>query len=101
MASNERNHRKTEIKAIKAKLGITEKECKIAKEFNKYFISVSTTFASKIPLVAKDVCEYLFSFIYLNFLFKNSKKHARRWNQTRPLVAMVLAVLLLLMSMIL
>ena len=65
MASNERNNRETEKKssslpkAIKTKQGITEKEIKIAKEFNKYFTSVGTALASKIPVVTKDVSEYL------------------------------------------
>ena len=65
MASNERNHRETEKKsssppkAIKTKQGITEKEIEIAKEFNKYFASVGTALASKIPVVTKDLSEYL------------------------------------------
>ena len=46
-------------KAIKTKQGITEKEIKIAKEFNKYFTSVGTVLASKIPVVTKDLSEYL------------------------------------------
>ena len=46
-------------KAIKTKQGITEKESEIAKEFNKYFTSVGTALASKIPIVPKDVTEYL------------------------------------------
>ena len=36
---------------IKTKQGITEKECEIAKEFNKYFTSVGTALPSKIPLM--------------------------------------------------
>ena len=65
MASNERNNRETEKKssslpkAIKTKQGITKKEIEIAKEFNKYFTSVDTALASKIPVVTKDVSEYL------------------------------------------
>ena len=65
MASNERNNRETEKKssslpkAIKTKQGITEKEIEIAKEFNKYFTSVGTALASKIPVVTKDLSEYL------------------------------------------
>ena len=65
MASNERNNRETEKKssslpkAIKTKQGITEKEIEIAKEFNKYFTSVGTPLASKIPVVNKDLSEYL------------------------------------------
>ena len=65
MASNERNNRETEKKssslpkAIKTKQGITEKEIEIAKEFNKYFTSVGTVLASKIPVVTKDLNEYL------------------------------------------
>ena len=46
-------------KAIKTKQGITEKEIEIAKEFNKYFTSVGTALASKIPVVTKDLSEYL------------------------------------------
>ena len=46
-------------KAIKIKQGITEKESEIAKEFNKYFTSVGTALASKVPIVTKDVSEYL------------------------------------------
>ena len=46
-------------KAIKTKQGIIEKERKITKEFNKYFTSVSTALASKIPIVIKDMSEYL------------------------------------------
>ena len=46
-------------KTIKTKQGITEKESEIAKEFNKYFTSVGTALASKIPIVTKDVSEYL------------------------------------------
>ena len=42
-------------KTMKTKQGITEKESKIAKEFNKYFTSVGTALASKIPIVTKDV----------------------------------------------
>ena len=46
-------------KAIKTKQGITKKESKIAKEFNKYFTSVGTANASKISIVTKDVGKYL------------------------------------------
>ena len=46
-------------KAIKTKQGITENENEIAKEFNKYFNSVGTALASKIPVVTKDLSEYL------------------------------------------
>ena len=46
-------------KTITTKQGITEKESEIAKEFNKYFTSVGTALASKIPIVTKDVSEYL------------------------------------------
>ena len=46
-------------KSIKTKQGITEKQSEIAKEFNKYFTGVGTTFSSKIPIVTKDVSEYL------------------------------------------
>ena len=42
-------------KTRKTKQGITEKESKIAKEFDKYFASVGTALASKIPIVTKDV----------------------------------------------
>ena len=65
MASNERNNRETEKKssslpkAIKTKQGITENENEIAKEFNKYFTSVGTAPASRIPIVNKGVSEYL------------------------------------------
>ena len=45
--------------AIKTKQEITKNKSKIAKEFNKYFISVGTALASKIPIVIKDVSEYL------------------------------------------
>ena len=46
-------------KTIKTKQKITEKDSEIAKEFNKYFTSVGTALASKIPIVTKDVSEYL------------------------------------------
>ena len=46
-------------KDIKTKQGITENENEIAKEFNKYFTSVDTALASKIPAVTKDLNEYL------------------------------------------
>ena len=46
-------------KAIKTKQGITEKEIDIAKELNRYFTSVGTALASKIPGVTKDLSEYL------------------------------------------
>ena len=46
-------------KSIKTKQVITEKEREIAKEFNKYFTSVGTALANKIPVVTKDVSEYL------------------------------------------
>ena len=46
-------------KFTKTKLGITEKESEIAKEFNKYFNSVGTALENKIPTVTKDVSEYL------------------------------------------
>ena len=46
-------------KAIKTKQEITEKEIEIAKEFNKYFTSVGIPLASKIPVVTKDLSEYL------------------------------------------
>ena len=45
-------------KTIKTKQGITEKESEIAKKFNKYFTSVGTALARKIPIVTKDVSEY-------------------------------------------
>lgn len=41
--------------AIKTKQGITEKESKIAKELNNYFIGVGIAFARKIPIVTKYV----------------------------------------------
>ena len=59
MTSNERNNRETEKKssslpkAIKTQQGITEKE------FNKYFAGVGTALASRIPIVTKDLSEYL------------------------------------------
>ena len=65
MANNERNNRETEKnssslpKAIKTKQGITENENEIEKEFNKYFTSVGTALVSKIPVVTKDLSEYL------------------------------------------
>ena len=68
-------------KAIKTKQGFTEKESEIAKEFNKYSISVGTALASKIPIVTKDVSGYK------ELSFKEFEKASRRWNQTRPLVA--------------
>ena len=46
-------------KTIKTKQGITEKESEIAKEYNKYLTSAGAAFASKIPIVTKDVIEYL------------------------------------------
>ena len=46
-------------KATKTKQGITEKEIEIAKKFNKYFTSVGTALANKIPVVTKDISEYL------------------------------------------
>ena len=46
-------------KAIKTKQRITEKESEIAKELNKHFTSVGTALASKIPIVTKEVSEYL------------------------------------------
>ena len=46
-------------KSIKTKQGITEKESAIAKEFNKYLTSVRTAPATKIPIVTKNVNEYL------------------------------------------
>ena len=63
MASNERNHRKTEkcmrfpTKSYENQARNNRKETKIAKKFNKYFTSVRTTLASKIPIVTKDVSE--------------------------------------------
>ena len=46
-------------KSIKTKQGITEKESEIAKEFKKYLTSVRTAPATKIPIVTKNVNEYL------------------------------------------
>ena len=46
-------------KAIKAKQGITKNENEISKEFSKYFTSVGTAFARKIPVVTKSLREYL------------------------------------------
>ena len=46
-------------KSIKTKQRITEIESEIAKEFNKYFTSVGTAIASKIPIGIKDVSECL------------------------------------------
>ena len=86
-------------KTIKTKQRITEKESEIAKEFKKYFTSVGTALASKIPIVTKDVSEHLpqcnCSMEHKEFLFKNLRKYSRRSNETRPLVAMVLTVILL------
>ena len=45
-------------KSLKTKQRITEKESGIVKEFNKYF-TVNTALASKIPIVTKDVSQYL------------------------------------------
>ena len=91
-------------KTIKTKQGITEKEIKIAKQFNKYFTNVGTALAGKIPIVTKYLSEYLpqcnARWSKRKFLFKNSKKHSRRLNETRPLVTMALVVILLWMSMI-
>ena len=44
---------------MKTKQGLTKKESEIAKEFNKYFTSVGTAMARKIPIVTKDVSESL------------------------------------------
>ena len=46
-------------KAIKNKQGITEREIKFAKEFNKYFTSLGSALARKIPVVIKDLSEHL------------------------------------------
>ena len=46
-------------KSLKTKQRITEKESEIVKEFNKYFTSVNTALVSKIPIVTKDVSQYL------------------------------------------
>ena len=46
-------------KDIKTKQEINEKEIKIAKESDKYLTSVGTPLTSKIPIVTKDVSEYL------------------------------------------
>ena len=110
MASNERNNREREKnssslpKAIKTKQGITEKENEISKEFNKYFTNVGTALASKIPVVTKDLSEYLpqfkVSMEHKELSFQEFKKHLRRSNETRSLVTMVLVVILLWMSMI-
>ena len=43
---------------METKQVITEKEIKIAKEFNKYFNNVGTALASKILVVTKDLSEY-------------------------------------------
>ena len=43
----------------KTKQGMTKKESETANEFIKYFASIGTAFASKIPRVTKDVSEYL------------------------------------------
>ena len=59
MTSNERDNRETEKKssslpkAIKTQQGITEKE------FSKYFTGVGPALASRIPIVTKDLSEYL------------------------------------------
>ena len=49
----------TSKQKTKTKQGITEKESEITKKFNKNLTSVGTALASKIPIVTKDVSEYL------------------------------------------
>ena len=111
MASNERNNRETEKKssslpkAIKSKQGITVKEIEIAKEFTRYFTSVGTALASKIPVVSKDLRKYLppsnASMEDKELSFSEFEKYSRHSNKTRPLLMMVLVVILLWMLMIL
>ena len=78
--------------AIKTRQGITGKESEIAKELRKYSTSVGTALASKIPIVTKNVIEYL-----SNVMLRWRKKKF----ETRPLVAMVLTMILFWMSTIL
>ena len=60
VTSKQKNKSNYLPKVVKTKQGITEKEREIAKEFNKYFTTVGTALASKIPIVVtKDVSEYL------------------------------------------
>ena len=93
------------FKAIKTKQGITKKEIEIAKEFNKYFTSVGTALASKIPVVTKDLSEYLpqcnTSIEHKELTFQEFAKNSRFSNKTKPLFTMVLVIILLWKSMIL
>ena len=59
MTGNRKKNSSYLPKTIKTKQGITEKEIEIAKESNKYFTSVGTALASKIPVVTKDPIEQL------------------------------------------
>ena len=82
-----------------------KKESEIAKDFNRYFISVGTALASKIPVVTKDVSEYLSqcnaSLAHKELSFQEFEKHLRRWNEGRLLMVMILTVTLLMMSTVL
>ena len=55
ISENQKMNSNSLSNAIKTKQGITEKESKIAKELNNYFIGVGTAFARKILIVTKYV----------------------------------------------
>ena len=59
MTSNERNNRETEKKSSSLPKGIRTQQGITEKEFNKYFTFVGTALASRIPIVTKDLSEYL------------------------------------------
>ena len=74
-------------KAIKTKEEITEKESEIAKEFNKYFASAGTVLASKIPVVTKDVSEYLpkcnASMVFKELYFQKFEKAFKTFKENK------------------
>ena len=76
-------------KAIKAKQGITKNENEIAKEFSKYFTSVGTALASKIPIVTKNLREYLLqcnaSMEYKELSFQEFEKAFKKLKQNEAL----------------
>ena len=91
MASNERNNRETEKKssslpkAIKTKQGITEKEIEIAKELNKYFTSVVTGLASKIPVLSENLPQCNASMKHKGLSFQEFEKALKTFKRNKAI----------------
>ena len=72
-------------KAIKTKQGIAEKEIEIAKELNKYFTSVVTGLASKIPVLSENLPQCNASMKHKGLSFQEFEKALKTFKRNKAI----------------